>query len=351
MKDKTAGLSKLDKLMSATAQVVAEAPEELVVFGRLLEGSDFPLLVRPAVDGLDLVEWAAREKDLLEEKLRTHGAILFRGFGVTIPVFEAFASTVCDGLYGDYGDLPKEEAGEEIYQSTPYPADKTILFHNESSHLSRWPRKQFFHCVQAARERGETPIVDCRELYRRVPQDILQELVDKRLLYLRNFKEGLDVRWQDFFKTEDPAHVERLCEDSGIRCEWLEDGGLRLSQPATAAARHPLTGENIFFNQILLHHVSCLGDDLVDALRSLYPDDEMPRSVCYGDGSPIADDDVRRLLEAYWDCAVAFPWEEGDVLMLDNMLVAHARNPFVGPRKIVVAMGEMVSRHELPVPR
>jgi hypothetical protein len=29
--------------------------------------------------------------------------------------------------------------------------------------------------------------------------------------------------------------------------------------------------------------------------------------------------------------------------MLDNMLVAHSRNPFVGPRKIVVAMGEMFS--------
>jgi hypothetical protein len=28
--------------------------------------------------------------------------------------------------------------------------------------------------------------------------------------------------------------------------------------------------------------------------------------------------------------------------MLDNMLVAHARNPYEGPRKILVAMGEMV---------
>lgn len=30
--------------------------------------------------------------------------------------------------------------------------------------------------------------------------------------------------------------------------------------------------------------------------------------------------------------------------MLDNMLVAHARDPFEGPRRIVVAMGEMTDR-------
>jgi alpha-ketoglutarate-dependent taurine dioxygenase len=35
-----------------------------------------------------------------------------------------------------------------------------------------------------------------------------------------------------------------------------------------------------------------------------------------------------------------FPWRTGDVLMLDNMLTAHARDPFEGPRKVVVAMAQ-----------
>jgi alpha-ketoglutarate-dependent taurine dioxygenase len=40
-----------------------------------------------------------------------------------------------------------------------------------------------------------------------------------------------------------------------------------------------------------------------------------------------------------WDNAISFRWERGDVLLLDNYLVAHGRNPYEGPRKILVAMG------------
>jgi len=39
---------------------------------------------------------------------------------------------------------------------------------------------------------------------------------------------------------------------------------------------------------------------------------------------------------------VRFEWQPHDIALVDNMLVAHARDPYVGPRKILVAMGEMV---------
>ena len=52
---------------------------------------------------------------------------------------------------------------------------------------------------------------------------------------------------------------------------------------------------------------------------------------------------MRGICDIYQSIEVAFPWQRRDILMLDNMLVAHARNPFKGPRKLCVAMGEMFS--------
>jgi len=56
---------------------------------------------------------------------------------------------------------------------------------------------------------------------------------------------------------------------------------------------------------------------------------------------------MEEVSDLYWKTSVSFPWRQGDILMLDNMLVAHARNPFEGARKIVVAMGEMCDKNSL----
>ena len=72
--------------------------------------------------------------------------------------------------------------------------------------------------------------------------------------------------------------------------------------------------------------------------------DRMPRHVLFGDGTPIGDDIVEMIGQAYEACAVRFAWRRGDVVMLDNMLAAHARDPYQGERRIVVAMGDMTDR-------
>ena len=51
--------------------------------------------------------------------------------------------------------------------------------------------------------------------------------------------------------------------------------------------------------------------------------------------------------EVYEKNAVRFQWQAGDMVTLDNMLVAHARDPFVGERKILVALGDMITVQEL----
>jgi alpha-ketoglutarate-dependent taurine dioxygenase len=301
-----------------------------------------PIVLTPAVENVDLAAWCASHKAELDGYFDKYGAILFRGFGLeSADEFEAVATSIVSDLFAEYGDLPPEAASERIYGSTPYPPDKMILFHNESSHLASWPLRQFFFCVTPAPDRGETPLLDCREVYDALDPELRQQFAEKGLVYVRNFSEGIDVPWQDFFHTDDKAAVEKTCADAGMTCEWTEQG-LRISQSAPAITIHPRTGEKLFFNQVQLHHVSCLDPETRTALEQLFSYEDLPRNVYFGDGTPIPDEVIDRIGELYEELCVEFPWQAGDLIAVDNMLVAHARRPFSGPRKLLVAMGEMV---------
>jgi alpha-ketoglutarate-dependent taurine dioxygenase len=316
---------------------------ESVTTGYLVSGSKMPLVLKPATPGVDLAEWAGSHRSDLQAKLIEHGALLFRGFNLaSVSDFERCAAAICPDLFSEYGDLPREQVSTKVYGSTPYPSNQSILFHNESSHLHRWPMKIWFFCVKAPAQGGETPIVDCRRVYELLPEEMRDRFARKRIMYVRNFTEGLDVSWQEFFRTRDRAVVEEQCRRAGIEYEWI-DQTLRTRKVAVAVTNHPHTGEQIFFNQIQLHHPSYLLPKLRESLLDLVGDEGLPRNLYYGDASPIEAATITQIDEAYRRASVSFKWMESDLLMLDNMLTAHARNPFAGERKIVVAMGEMFS--------
>ena len=339
---------KLGKFLKRGAAPVAKVRPAPVRESLIAAPQPFPLLMEPNEPQLDLIEWIKNNRPLIEEKLATHAGILFRGFELDgIQGFEAFAEAIQPGLYGQYGDLPKKEGGKNTYRSTPYPERKMILFHNESSHQDRWPRKQMFYCEQAAPVGGATPVVDCRLMYEKMPADLRDKFETKGLLYVRTFTDNLDVSWQHFFKTEDRAEVEARCRAGGIEWRWLDNNELQTRTPGPAVIRHPITGAKSFFNQVQLHHIYWLEPDVREDLLSMFGAERMPRHVYYGDGTPIEDEVMQRIGDLYEACAVRFDWQKGDAILLDNMLVAHARDPFEGPRKIVVAMGDMYDHSSL----
>lgn len=312
----------------------------------MLDGHpDLPLVVQPADTRIDPVEWAVSARASIETMLCRHGALLLRGFDIdSVARFEAFAEALSPGLYGKYGDLPKKEGGNNIYHSTPYPERDMILYHNESAHLDRWPRKQFFFCEQPASEGGATPLVDIRQLLARLPAELVERFERHGLTYVRTFQPGLDLSWQTFFHTDSRDEVEAGCRAAGAAFDWLDGKTFQMRTACPAVIRHPVTGERGFFNQVQLHHPYCLGDEMREDLIDLCGIDGLPRNVCFGDGTPIPDDVMETLGALYEACAVRFTWRKGDVVMLDNMLVAHARDPYTPPRQIAVAMGEMIER-------
>ena len=306
------------------------------------EETQFPLIVSAHTSIGDPIVWAQQHIDDIRRKFDSHPAILFRNFDIKTPqVFEKFVSTIMSELYGSYGDLPKKEGGEKIYKSTPYPSDMKILFHNESSHMSTWPQKQFFYCEQPSTIGGATPIVDCRALYQALPKELAQVFEDKGLRYVRTFNEGLDVSWQDFFKTVSVDEVKAQCLADGTQLNVFDDGTLQTVRETSAVINHKDTGVKSFFNQIQLHHPYWLEPSVREMLVSMFGEERLTRNVYFGDGSPIPDAFLSIIDRAYQEHAVRFQWQKGDVLMLDNTLVAHGRDEFEGERKIVVAMGDM----------
>ena len=348
MKSLTTSKSKFKTFRRGLSDLATSTPVELIKTGFLGEPEILPLVIEPNIADVDLSDWAASNREYLDDLLFKYGALLFRGFSVeSVAEFESFATAIWPELFGEYGDLPSEDEGKKVYHSTPYPPDKTILFHNESSHMHCWPMKQWFYCVKPSEQRGETPIVDCRKIYQSLDHDIRDLLEEKGLTYVRTFLEGLDVSWQQFFMTEDKGSVEEYCQRSDIEFKWLEGGGLKTSQSCPAIVRHPRTNEKSFFNQVQLHHVSFLEPEVRQSLSSIYGEENLPRNVYLGDGTPIPDEVMARIGELYWENSVQFTWQKGDIVMVDNMLVAHARNPYVGERKIVVAMGQMINKEDV----
>lgn len=125
--------------------------------------------------------------------------------------------------------------------------------------------------------------------------------------------------------------------------EWKSEDRLCTRAVRPAVVKHPVTGEMTWFNQAQHWHISCLDPQTRESMVSLFAEDDLPRNCYYGDGSRIEDSVMNEILSVYQDLEVSFPWQKGDILMLNNLLTAHARNQFVGPRQIMVARRRSLS--------
>ena len=96
-----------------------------------------------------------------------------------------------------------------------------------------------------------------------------------------------------------------------------------------------------------MHHISSFDAELYDQLLQDIPEEKLPRNAYYGDGSPIEISVLDELKDVYQKSAVYFPWQKGDILLLDNMLASHGRAPFSGPREVVVGMSEPIMNTDL----
>lgn len=309
----------------------------------------FPLVVTPNVEGVNLPAWAEGNRAYVEEQLLAHGAVLFRDFNVrSAEEFQTFTRALCPELLGYLERAaPRTEVGTNIYTSTEYPADQRIPQHHEMSYSHNWPTKLWFYCDQPAAERGATPITSDRRVFELIPREIKEEFMRKKVMYVRNYGEGVDMPWQEVFQSDERAAVAEYCRKAYTDFEWRGDNRLRTRAVRQAVATHPKTGETFWFNHAHMFHHSNLQPEVRAALLSEFEEDELPRNAFYGDGTSIDPAVLETIRDIYLREAVVFPWQKGDVMMVDNFLASHGREPFVGPRRVLVAMAELYTNPDI----
>ena len=298
------------------------------------------MLLQVENNGLSLQDWIAQNKTAVEEYVTNNGLLLIRGLDIPS---EEFGNVLTD-LFGDLmlrhppRSTPRTEVKNNIYTATEYHPSQWIPQHNENAYSNAWAMRIGFLSVTPAQKQGNTPLSDSREAYREIPAEIRDEFERKKIMYVRNYS-NVDLPWTEVFQTEDKNEVEAYCRKNDITYEWT-DMGLRTKQTNQATIAHPVTGEMLWFNQAHLFHVSSLEEELKEGLIALLGEENLPRNTYFGDGTPIDEAHLNIIREVYDRTKFTFQWQKSDLLLLDNMLYTHGREPFEGPRKTLVGMAK-----------
>lgn len=308
----------------------------------LLPVAGTPMLLNIDTQNQKVIDWAQANRDHIERLLQANGALLIRG--LKFLGSKQFGKVLSELFGGDllnysFRSTPRTELRGNVYTATEYHADQTIPQHNENSYTNNWAMRIGFLSTIVASEGGATPISDSRKVYEAIPAEIREKFEKLGVMYVRNYSE-IDVPWPEVFQTEDRSEVEAYCKENQLDFEWLGENHLRTKQVNQAVAVHPVTGEKVWFNQAHLFHVSNLQKEIQDSLLSVMSEDQLPRNTYYGDGSPIEPETLAAIRNAYEKHTLRFDWQCNDLMLLDNMLFAHGREPFKGERQVLVGMAK-----------
>jgi alpha-ketoglutarate-dependent taurine dioxygenase len=324
---------------------------EVSVFG----DEPLPLVLSPRgrPSGSEFLDLLREHGPEIRRRLLVHGGVLFRGFSVSSAEgFEGIVAALAQGPALDYigGDSPRTKLTRSVYTSTEAPSAVKIPLHNELSFTTNHPKHIFFHCAIAPGVGGETILGDARRVYEKLDSAVRQRFLERRFRYVSRYHDQSKLMdlvnpshksWRQVFETDDPARVEELCRQHDFTCEWLQSGWVRISQTRPAAMTHPETGEDVWFSQ---PHLYDFNPRLLGAWRwvgaKLFYARPHTRlhEIFHADGTAVAREDLYHLMDTLDACTVSFPWQQGDVLMLDNVLSMHGRATFEGPRRILAAL-------------
>ncbi|MET0284477.1 MAG: TauD/TfdA family dioxygenase, partial [Polyangiales bacterium] len=306
-----------------------------------------------------LPRFVRRELPRLHEALLRSGAVLLRGFDLREPAeFAEAAELVAGPLDVEYeGPSPRTAlSARGVYTASEVSGKVAIAEHAELSYMPRMPRHVLFWCRKPASFAGGTTVVDGRRVLARLDPARIESLLDGLRIRRRHARasgphDPFELkRWTLSFGETREAATARVRE-LGFTAHWERDGALTLEHTQPALRLHPETGEQAWLNHLLVFHASApaavldqpLASPALRRLALLYRA-AMPRlgrevatDVTLANGAPIDDAIVAHVREAVADETVAVRWRAGDLLIVDNHIALHGRQPYRGAREVIAA--------------
>jgi alpha-ketoglutarate-dependent taurine dioxygenase len=302
-----------------------------------------PPMLRAETGG-DAQSWSAEHRDALRAVVAEHGSVLVRGLGLrdaaeTGALFRRLATGL---MIEKEAFAPRRTYSDGVYSSSKWPSNQPMCMHHELSYRLEFPGLMLFACLIAPTADGATGVADSAAVLDALPSDLVDRFEQEGWLLTRTYNDEIGASFAEAFGTDDRGAVERYCRANAIEFEWQPDGGLRTRQRRSAVVRHPVTGRRCWFNQIAFLSEWTMDSEVHEFLVDVYGADSLPFNTRFGNGDPIGEDVVQTINEVYEANTAREPWQAGDLMLVDNILTAHSREPFEGPREVLVAMADAV---------
>lgn len=223
-----------------------------------------------------------------------------------------------------------------VFTANEAPPDVSIFLHHEMAQTPIYPSKLFFYCELAPQSGGSTPI--CRSdilldhLKREIP-NFVSACEDRGVKYSQTMPSDNDLEsgqgrsWGSTLSANSPEEAETKLRRLDYEWQWRGDGSLSVITPRLPAIRILDDGRKVFFNQ------------LIAAFRGWQDARNVgEKSICYGDNSPISNEDMEVVIRLSDLLTFNVPWQTGDIVLVDNFMTMHGRRPFEGQRRVLASL-------------
>ncbi|MEU9502437.1 TauD/TfdA family dioxygenase [Streptomyces sp. NPDC048196] len=289
-------------------------------------------------------DWITERRAELDELVLRHGAVLVRGLGIpdaaalqrvgerittrAAPEREAFAR--------------RRQLGADAVSSLEWPADQPMCMHHELSYALEFPRTLVIGCFSAPERGGVTGVADAQQVLAELPAPLVERFEREGWKLSRSYNNLLGLSWQEAFGVADRTAAEQYCRANKIITEWQPDGRLRTHQRRSAVIHHPVTGARCWFNQIGFLSEWNLDPAVREFMVGQFGPEGLPFTTAFGGGEPLDPETAAIIGEVYEAATLREPWQSGDLFLIDNIRMAHSREPFTGERELGLVFGDPV---------